>query len=61
MPEGILNYAGTNWLALTLWAGDESGASLAGLELSVDAVIQSGYVKPALSPMPAWSLRPGAY
>lgn len=31
VPEGILNYHGTNWVALTLWAQDEGGAKVDGL------------------------------
>lgn len=33
VPEGILNYHGTNWIAVSLWAQDKSGAKLDGLDL----------------------------
>ena len=33
VPEGILNYQGTNWLALSLWAQGDDGAKLDSLEL----------------------------
>lgn len=63
VPEGILNYNGENWIAVSLWSTDANGggASLGGLELGTDAVVESAYRKPALSPQPAWSQRAGAY
>ena len=61
VPEGILDYHGTNYVALTLWALDAAGAKLTDLELMADATVLSGYSPPALSPMPAWQQRPGAY
>ncbi|KAF3071167.1 putative beta-galactosidase E [Daldinia childiae] len=48
LPEGILNYDGPNYLALTLWSQDISGATIKDLALEVDAVIQSGYSRPSL-------------
>lgn len=61
VPEGILNYNGTNWIAVSLWALDAKGAKIDGLELVSDTVIQSARGPVTLSPMPAWSARPGAY
>lgn len=61
VPEGILNYSGTNWLALSLWAQDEEGAQLGGIHLVPTAIIQSGYQRPHAAPQPGWSERPGAY
>lgn len=61
VPEGILNYHGVNYLALSLWALDAGGAKIENLQLVSHAVIQSGYGTVALSPMPAYSPRPGAY
>lgn len=67
MPEGILNYQGQNFIAITLWAQQEEGAKLEGLELVADAVIQSGYQKPKLSWVDefqgsdVWNYREGAY
>jgi len=49
VPEGILNYQGQNFIAITLWAQQEDGAKLEGLKLVADAVIRSGYQKPRLS------------
>lgn len=61
VPQGILDYGGTNYVALTLWSQEEGGARLGGLRLVADAVIQSGMRDPGLSPMPAWAEREGAY
>jgi hypothetical protein len=48
VPEGILNYNGPNYLALTIWSLNEQPFQLAGLQLQADAIIQSGYSKPDL-------------
>ncbi|KAK7705855.1 hypothetical protein SLS64_007803 [Diaporthe eres] len=48
VPEGILNYDGQNYLALTLWSLESSGAKLDGLSLEMGTPLQSGYTKPAL-------------
>ncbi|KAJ5938139.1 hypothetical protein N7454_004481 [Penicillium verhagenii] len=61
VPEGILNYSGTNYIALTLWAQDEEGAKLGGISLAPTAIIKSGYSKPGLAPQPSWTRRAGAY
>lgn len=61
VPQGILNYSGTNYVAITLWSQEESGAKLGGLQLVVDGVIQSGMRDPGLSPIPGWTKRAGAY
>lgn len=61
VPQGILNYGGTNYIALTLWSQEETGAQLGGLQLVAAAVIQSGMNDPGLSPMPVWKKREGAY
>lgn len=61
VPEGILNYHGENWVAVALWALEEGGAKLTGLDLGVDAVILSSLEKVGNSPMPRWQKRAGAY
>ena len=62
VPQGILNYNGPNYIALSLWAQEANGTTFGGLALQDDIVIQSGYGFPvALSPMPAYTPRPGAY
>ena len=61
VPEGILNYNGTNFVSITLWSLDPQGARLGGLLLLDRGAIQSGYQRPALSPLPRWEKRPNAY
>lgn len=61
VPQGILNYSGTNYVAITLWSQSEGGAQLGGLQLVANAVVQSGMKDPGLSPAPAWTKRKGAY
>jgi len=61
VPEGIFNYHGMNWVAMSLWSLDPDGARVEDIQLVADAVIQSGYGKVALSPMSSWTLREGAY
>ena len=61
VPEGILNYHGTNYIALSLWSFDAEGSKLGGLEVAGTAKIMSGYKTIANSPMPAWEKREGAY
>ncbi|KAH8817367.1 glycoside hydrolase superfamily [Xylogone sp. PMI_703] len=61
VPEGIINHGGKNYIALTLWALDQSGAKINGIELVSTSVIQSGYQSPAAAPQPGWQRRIGAY
>ncbi|KAK4691078.1 hypothetical protein P7C71_g5850, partial [Lecanoromycetidae sp. Uapishka_2] len=61
VPEGILNYHGYNYLALSLWALDAAGARIEGLQLVDTARIQTGYGTVELSPNPPWVPREGAY
>lgn len=61
IPEGILNHNGINYIALTLWAQDPSGAKIGGLDLVPSALIRSDYFKPRPAPQPTWKLRQGAY
>lgn len=61
VPEGILNYGGINWLAVTLWALDEVGAKLQGFELVAGHPVMSGRGVVRNSPMPRWEERMGSY
>ncbi|KAJ5611498.1 beta-galactosidase, partial [Penicillium herquei] len=61
IPEGILNYNGSNYLALTVWSMETETIQLAGLELKADAVIQSGYQKPGLVHGSRYTKRVDAY
>ena len=61
VPEGILNYSGANTVAVTIWAFEESGARLGGLQLEAPMPVMSSMRRPQPAPQPAWSPRPGAY
>ncbi|RDW74825.1 beta-galactosidase-1 [Coleophoma cylindrospora] len=61
VPEGILNYDGRNYIALTLWALDQEGCQLGGFELVPQMPVFSGYQRPAPAPQPIWMQRQGAY
>lgn len=60
VPEGILNYHGTNTLSLTVWAMEEGGAKLAGMGWDVSMVTASGFGEVELSPAPEWTERDAA-
>jgi hypothetical protein len=61
VPQGVLNYQGKNYVAVTLWAQEAAGAKLGGLELEVDAVVQSGMKQPRLIWDDSWEERNSAY
>ena len=61
VPEGILDYHGTNYIALSLWGFDAVGNKLGGLELVPTAKVMTGYGVVGNAPMPAWEQRSGAY
>lgn len=61
MHEGIWNYHGKNYIALTLWSLEADGATVDGLELSVNGTILSGYGAIPMAPMSYYEKRPGAY
>ncbi|KAJ5184395.1 Glycoside hydrolase family 35 [Penicillium cf. griseofulvum] len=61
VPEGILNYRGTNYLALSLWALDSKGAKLESFDVihTTPVLTALGEVKPA--GQPEYKKRKGAY
>jgi hypothetical protein len=61
VPEGILNYHGSNYLAVSVWSLDPSGVKLGGLTLESTAVVQSGYSRPAVVAGEVYTPRMGAY
>lgn len=61
VPEGILNYYGTNYLTLSLWSLGNQPVKLGGLRLEADAVIQSGYRKPLLVEGETYTRRSNSY
>jgi hypothetical protein len=55
--EGILNYQGSNTVALSLWAVGDQGADrrIASVEMQVDAVLRGGV--PVEVNNPGWEKR----
>jgi hypothetical protein len=43
VPEGIINHTGENYIGLTLWALDPSGAKSGGLDLVGSSIIKPEY------------------
>jgi hypothetical protein len=61
VPEGIWNYHGSNWVAMSLWALEKDGAKVEGVELVAGHPILTGREKVQLVDSPAWSQRQDAY
>ncbi|OAR01440.1 hypothetical protein LLEC1_04032 [Akanthomyces lecanii] len=61
VPEGILNYAGDNWVSLAVWALDTAGAAVPGLSLSARQPVLTGRQPVELVASPKWVKRSDAY
>ncbi|KAL2444773.1 putative beta-galactosidase A [Exophiala dermatitidis] len=61
VPEGILNYHGTNWLALTLWAHEPNGAKLESFELVHGTPVLTALRDVAFVGQEGWQQRQDAY
>lgn len=61
VPEGILNYRGTNYVAVTLWAQQSGGAKVGGLSLVAGTPVLSGLGTVSLVAMPSYTARARAY
>ncbi|KAI8625659.1 glycoside hydrolase family 35 protein [Xylariaceae sp. FL1651] len=61
VPEGILNYKGENWVGITMWALEGTGAKVPGLELVAGTPVWTGREKVELVDSPTWAEREGAY
>ncbi|KAI0180576.1 glycoside hydrolase family 35 protein [Hypoxylon sp. FL1284] len=61
VPEGILDYGGSNYVALTIWALEEGGAKVPGLELVPATPVWTGREKVEVVDSPAWDKREGVY
>lgn len=61
VPQGILNYQGTNWVAVEIWARQSSGARLAKFTLEADVPVFTAMAAPRIIDAPKWSRRVGAY
>ena len=61
VPEGILDYNGTNWVGVAIWATHASGAKLPGLTLRAGTPVLTGREPVVRVDSPAWLRREGAY
>jgi hypothetical protein len=61
VPQGILNYQGTNWVAVTLWAQESEGAKLDSFELVNETPVLTALTGIVSSPQPQYTKREGAY
>lgn len=61
VPEGILDYEGANWIGLTLWALEEGGAKVPGLELVAGTPVYTSRDTVAFVDSSEWVERVNAY
>lgn len=61
VPEGIFNYQGSNYVAVSLWSLEKEGAKVDSLQLVAGTPIQSGYGPVEPAPQTGWEKRDGAY
>lgn len=61
VPEGILNYNGENWLGLSIWALDASGAKVPELSLKNRAPVLTSRERVQFVNSPAYRRRDGAF
>jgi beta-galactosidase len=60
VPQGILNYNGDNWLAVSVFAYNSSGASLTSLKL-INNTVAISPIQIDLTDQPAYTKRADAY
>lgn len=61
VPEGILNYNGSNYVGITLWALEDTGAKIPGLDLVAGVPVWTSRDKVEFVETPSWVKREGAY
>ncbi|KAH7102986.1 glycoside hydrolase family 35 protein [Auriculariales sp. MPI-PUGE-AT-0066] len=61
IPEGILNYQGSNTLAVSVWALDAAGASITDIALKITKKVKSSKPRVKNMDLSGWKRRPGAY
>lgn len=61
VPQGILNYQGTNWVAVSMWAQQSEGAKLVNFELAAETPVLTALMGITSSPQPKYTKREGAY
>jgi hypothetical protein len=61
VPEGILNYRGDNYIAVSIWGLEAGAVKPTSIELVAGMPVQSGYGEIQLAPMEQWAERDNAY
>ncbi|BCS19877.1 glycoside hydrolase family 35 protein [Aspergillus puulaauensis] len=61
VPEGILDYNGENWIGLVVWALNEGGAAIPGIELEAGTPLYTSRRPVKLVKSPRYERRLGAY
>ncbi|KAK7561742.1 putative beta-galactosidase [Phyllosticta paracitricarpa] len=61
VPEGIWDYQGSNYVAVSLWALEEAGAKLESFTLEAGTPVKTGYGPITVVEGETWSKREGAY
>jgi hypothetical protein len=61
VPEGILNYRGDNYIAVSIWRLEAGAVKPTSIELVAGMPVQSGYGEIQLAPMEQWAERENAY
>lgn len=58
---GILNYHGTNWLALEIWSRQTGEVFLQNFTLEAGSSVMTSMQEPRSVESPSYAKRPGAY
>jgi hypothetical protein len=61
VPEGILNYRGDNYIAVSIWGLEAEAVKPVSIELVAGMPVRSGFGEIQLAPMEQWVERDGAY
>ncbi|RKU43640.1 hypothetical protein DL546_004893 [Coniochaeta pulveracea] len=61
VPEGILNHDGDNWIGVAVWALEEGGAKVPGLDLRAGVPVLTAREKVSVVKGSDWEKREGAY
>jgi hypothetical protein len=61
VPQGILNYNGSNYIGVSLWGLDGGATKLDGFEMGIDGVVWSGLGEVKYVEGQTYSQRKGAY
>jgi hypothetical protein len=61
VPEGILNYKGSNWIGVAVWALEKQGAKVPSFTLQAGTAVITSREKVEVVDAPGWKPREGAY